>query len=57
MKADLSKRFSQATSKAVMEELLRFDVPPKPKSPSGPGTAQCEYPSLSSNLAYSITLS
>ena len=32
MKADLSKRFSQATSKAVMEELLRFDVPPKPKS-------------------------
>ena len=46
----------------VLGELFVMDkegkqCPPKPKSPSGPGTFKCEVPIRSSLTAYSTTLS
>ena len=49
--------YDKVVEYATLDDRLGKQCPPNPKSPSGPGTFQCDLPNLSSNVAYSTTLS
>ena len=49
--------FKSSSNFINVDKSFGKQCPPNPKSPSGPGTFQCEFPNLSSKVRYSTTLS